>query len=206
MNNILINKGMTLAEVVIATAGVLLLGIAIATFGKSIWDNNTFISGQLSARGEFVRAEEVFIRDARGIVVPHTGVYPIATTTKDTLIFYSDIGNDGLIDQVKYALDPSTNELQRVIVVPTGTPLGYDLSNAATKTLVHNISTTTIFKYYDKTYNGYSATGSIPVSSIVINEIKILELQLEADEDINEPPTATTGLTRVFIRSLKENE
>ena len=92
--------------------------------------------------------------------------------------------------------------LQRGIVIPSGSPLGYTNSETITTLLTNITNTTTIFNYYDTSYDGTTASLTIPVD---VSVIRLVKITLTVDNNTNLPPPAVTFTTQVSLRNLKDN-
>ena len=201
MQNKLKNKksGFTLIETLIGVAiFVLILGV-LATFSKSIWTSNSFIMAELEGSNTGRAALKTMVAEIRTASSGNNGAYAIATATSTSIIFYSDIYNDGLKEKIRYFLNGTT--LQRGVIRPTGSPLGYTGSEIIT-TLVSNVTNSSLFDYYDKNYDGTTAALATPVD---ISAVRLIKITITTDMNPVQAPSPITFSSQVMLRNLKDN-
>ena len=204
MQNKLKNKksGFTLIETLIGVAiFVLILGV-LATFSKSIWTSNSFIMAELEGSNTGRAALKTMVAEIRTASSGNNGAYAIATATSTSIIFYSDIYNDGLKEKIRYYL--SGLSLMKGVTIPSGSPLQYISNTEIVTEIINNIrnGSTPIFTYYDSSYNGTTSPLAQPVSILAVRLVKIT---LILDTDPNKPPASITVTTEVSMRNLKDN-
>jgi prepilin-type N-terminal cleavage/methylation domain-containing protein len=195
------SSGFTLVEVLVSVMVLGLLAIAIATFQKNIFIQNVFLQNSFFAEMEARTALKKMIAEMRTMTSAGTGAYPIALADNHDLTFYADLNNDGLKERIRYFLASST--LMRGQTAPSGLPLTYVDANEKILPAVHNVSTSTdIFSYYNKFYEGTSSPLMAPIN---IPDIRLVQLSLKIDADPNHSPTAMTFTSEVSIRNFKDN-
>jgi len=191
--------GFTIIETLIGVAiFVLILGV-LATFSKSIWTSNSFIMAELSGSNAGRAALKTMVAEIRTASSGNNGAYAIGIATSTSLTFYSDIYDDGLKEKIRYFLNGTT--LQRGIIQPTGSPLGYTGSETIT-TLVSNVTNSSIFNYYDKNYDGTTAALTTPVD---ISAVRLIKITITTDVNPTQAPSPMTFSTQVMLRNLKDN-
>lgn len=97
-------KGFTLAEILIATAIVLVLGVAVANFAKESLTLSRSSSLRLSSELEGRRAIRTLMKDLRGALT-------LISTSTTAFTFTTDADDDGVAEQVRIYLDGT--ELKR---------------------------------------------------------------------------------------------
>ena len=105
--------------------------------------------------------------------------------------------------RIRYYLATST--LYKGVIVPSGSPLTYNLGQEKILTVQTDlISTTTpIFYYYDGNYNGSSTPLTQPVNTTQIKYVKI-NLNILKQNTISDSSTFNIS-TGASIRNLKTN-
>lgn len=132
-----------------------------------------------------------------------TGAFPIAEATTTAFTFYSDINGDGLREQIRYSV--SGTDLMKRTISPSGNPLGYVMSSAATTTIAESVrSTSTIFAFFDSAFNGVTSTSSLPLP-VNVQLIRMVRINLIIDRDIRKSPEPIVVQTQTVIRNLKDN-
>ena len=191
--------GFTIIETLIGVAiFVIILGL-LATFSKSIWTSNSFIMAELEGTNAGRAALKTMVAEIRTASSGNNGSYAISIATGTSLTFYSDIYDDGLKEKIRYFLNGTT--LQRGVIKPTGSPLGYTGSEIIT-TLVSNVTNSSIFNYYDKNYDGTTAALATPVD---ISAIRLIKMTITTDVNPVQAPSPITFSTQVMLRNLKDN-
>jgi prepilin-type N-terminal cleavage/methylation domain-containing protein len=203
MNTHYFSKGYTIAELMISIAILGVLAYTISIFQRDIFSLNFSAQNNLSAQLDARHVLRQMVSELREASPSSLGAYPISTAGTSTLIFYSDVNNDGLKDKIRYFLTGST--LKRAIVVPTGSPLTYNDANEKLTSVVSNIvngTSTPIFTYYDSSYTGTTSPLSQPVT---VSSIRLVQIKAIIDKDSRKSPSSITVLTDVTLRNLKDN-
>ena len=201
MKKIFQNKktGFTILETIFGIAIFLLIVGVLTYFSRNVWVYNSFVSDGLNDIDNGRLALKAMIAEIRTASIADTGAYMIAQASSTSFTFYSDIDDDGLKEKVRYFL--SGSNLQKGIVKPTGSPLGYTGTETIT-TLVPYVTSATVFSYYDKNYDGTTAALSSPIT---IPSVRLVKITFTTDKDINRAPAATTFTTQISMRNLKDN-
>jgi len=192
-----INSGFSVVETIIVIFIISLIGIATIEFQKDIFSLNTILFNNLVTQDEIRRTLKVMTAEIRPLSPSSTGAYPIAEANPSSFIFYSDIDNDQLKEQIRYFLDGTT--LKKGIIKPSGTPLTYNPVNETKSELIHNVITDTIFNYYDKNYDGTTPPLTQPVD---ISAITLIKITIVIDKDPDKSPGPITLTTQVAMRNL----
>ena len=195
------SKGLTLLEVIVSIFIFTMIGMAIWSFQKDIFSLNDFLSNDLTIQQESRKTFKQISEEIRSISPSSAGTYPILEATSTSFIFYSDINNDGLKEQIHYFLDKNT--LKKGIIVPSGNPLVYNSANKIIKKVIQNVVIgDPIFEYYDASYDGTTPALSAPVNII---SIRLIKINITADKDPNRPSSPFTMTTQISMRNLKDN-
>jgi type II secretory pathway pseudopilin PulG len=192
--------GFTIVETLFGISIFIVIVVALTLLSRNIWVYNTFVSASLNNVDMGRNTIKTFSREIRTASTADTGAYTISTATGTAFTFYSDIDNDGLKERVRYFLNGTI--FQKGVIKPTGSPLTYNVANEVISTMLQNVTSTTVFEYYDKNYDGTTAPLSSPVT---ISSIRLVKVTLSTDKDPNRSPGITTFSTQVSIRNLKDN-
>lgn len=193
-------RGFTLVEIIFGISIFILILLAITLFSRNIWVYNSFISSSLSDADDGRKAVKAMIAEIRTASAASNGAYAVSQSSATSFTFYSDIYDNGLKERVRYFLNGSL--LQKGVTIPTGSPLSYDLATEKITTLLTNVTSTSVFNYYNANYDGTTAALSFPVD---VSQVRLVKITVTVDKDPNKPPAATTFSTQVSIRNLKDN-
>jgi len=193
------NKGFGIIEVSIGVVVFSLIIGAVTLLTRNVFFYNSFLSVGLNDADQGRNLMKDMTREIRTASLAETGGYIIGTATDSSFTFYSDIDNDGLKEKVRYFKNGTL--LQKGIIEPTGSPLNYSgIENI--KTVISNVTNSTIFEYHDKYYSGTQPAMTIPINIPLVRLIKITVIM---DKDANRAPAPMTFSTQVSIRNLKDN-
>jgi type II secretory pathway pseudopilin PulG len=196
-----LEEGFTVVEMLITIFIVTLVGIAIVNFQINIFSLNKISGDSMNAQTDARKALKVMSSEIRSISPSDNGSYAIALAATSTITFYEDIDNDNSKEQVRYF--KSGTNLKKGVIQPTGTI--YNPANEVVTNLVSdlvNSSSSPIFYFYDKNYDGSTAPLSYPIN---IPSIRLIKINIFIDKDINKSPTPIHVTTQVSLRNLKDN-
>lgn len=179
-----------------------LIGIAIINFNSNISFLNKVSNDNLIAQEDLRRALKTMSAEIRSMSTSDTGAYPILEASSSSLVFFSNIDTDELIERINYFLDGKN--LKKGITKPTGNPPVYNLNTETIKILARDIisTSTPLFNYYDTNYDGFSEALSIPID---ISLIRLIKINITVDAEENKLPGPFSLTTQVSIRNLKDN-
>lgn len=197
------SRGFTIIElmVVIAVSGILMLVIAnmlVVVFSGS---NQQFLA--MTNVDQSVLVATKFTNDLRNATNGADGSFPLYLADNNQIIFYSNSGGATNPNRIRYYLSGTT--LYRGVVVPTGSPLAYNLSSekitAVQTDVVNNPSV--IFTYFAGDYSGSGNALSQPVN---INNVKYIKMSLTILKQTQQGSASTFSVTAGgVIRNLKTN-
>ncbi len=196
------SQGITLTEMLIAVAVFAVISIAVGNFGVGIFNFNLAAQTNLGAQSDGRRILKTITTELRSASNSSLGGYPIESVSTSSLVFYSDINNDGLKERIRYFLQGV--ELRKGVINPTGNPLVYNSNNEVISILVHDVvnGSNPIFEYYDENYDG--TTNSLPYP-VQVNDIRLIKITLSLDKDQNKAPGPISVTSQVTLRNLKDN-
>ncbi|MCX6752667.1 MAG: type II secretion system protein [Candidatus Nomurabacteria bacterium] len=192
-------RGFTLIETLVAVSIFVLIVLVLTLFSRNIWIYNSFVYTELGSVNAGRTALKTMAAEIRTASSGSNGGYAINLASATSFTFYSDIYDDGLKERVRYFLN-GTN-LQKGVIKPTGSPLGYTGSEVVT-TLVPNVTNSTIFEYYDEDYDGTTPALS---STADVSPIRLVKITITTDTDPNRAPAPITFTTQVSLRNIKGN-
>jgi type II secretory pathway pseudopilin PulG len=193
-------EGFTMIETLIGVAIFVLVVGVITLFSRNIWVYNSFVSAGLTNNDTGRKILKTMVSEIRTASAADTGAYAISDATASSFTFYSNIDSDSLKEKVRYFFTGTT--LQKGVTKPTGSPLTYNPVNEKITNVASNVTSTSIFSYYDKNYDGTSAALPTPVN---IASVRLVKIIISIDQDPNRPPPPKTFTTQVSIRNLKDN-
>src|SRR4051812_13245134 len=127
INNLKFSKGFTLIELLVSIAIIAFVTVTATTFQKDIFSLNFSLQASLNAQLDARHVVKVMVAELRKTSPSDLGAYPIALASSTGVIFYSDVNNDGLKDQVRYFLTGKT--VKKGVTAPSGNPLTYNPAN-----------------------------------------------------------------------------
>ncbi len=197
-----INKGVSLAEMVVVIAIFGIISVAVANFGSEIFNFNSTAGSNLTAQSEGRRVLKTMVKELRSVSPSSVGSYALNQVATSSIIFYSDIDDDGLKERIRYFLQ-DTN-LKRGVVKPSGNPLSYNLANENLITLATGVANgaTPIFEYFDQNYTGSSSALLEPVQA---TSVRLVKINLILDKDPNKAGGIINVTSQVTLRNLKDN-
>lgn len=196
-----VRAGFTAVEILfVVSITVLVVGV-MTMFARNTWIYNSFLGSSLNSLNAGRQTLKTMVAEIRTASSGNDGSYPVAIATATSLTIYSDIYPNGtnVKEKVRYFLE-GTN-LKRGVVTPTGSPLSYTGTEVIT-TLIPNVTNTTIFNYYDKNYDGTTASLSSPVN---IPSVRLVKITVIVDDNPNKAPGPITLSSQVTLRNIKDN-
>lgn len=193
------NRGFTLVEILFAVSIFVVVSIVMGAFARNTWIYNSFISSSFNSLNAGRTTLKTMVAEIRTASSGNDGAYAVSAVSATSLTVYSDIDDDSLKEKVRYFLN-GTN-LQRGVIEPTGSPLGYTGTEVIT-TLIPNVTNSTIFEYYDKNYDGTTAALASPVQ---IPSVRLVKITVVVDDNPNKAPGPITLTSQVTLRNIKDN-
>ena len=192
-------KGFTLIEMMVAIAVLVIMMGAITAFFVFLYRQQGADIVRMNRIGVASRAVETMSLEIRKINRAEDGSFPIESAQEQTLIFYSDVDNDGLTERIEYFL--SGTDLERKLIEPTGDPYEYTSAEAITIVArdVRN-GAESVFRYYDESYTGSGDPLADPVN---VTEVRVVEISLDINSDNRYLTQPFHIETKVHPRNLK---
>lgn len=171
MKNNTRKKGFTLIEVVVAVAIFTVLMLAVNMLFVSLYRQQGTSAAMIKRTQDMNYLLSTMSRELRESNRGENGNFFIAQAASSTIVFYSDLDDDGLTEKISYAL-AGTN-LKKTVTEPGSGSL---YAGAGTVTVVCSEvqnGTTPIFTYYSKSYTGSQAPMILPVSALDVSLVGI---------------------------------
>ncbi|MDB5265031.1 MAG: hypothetical protein JWN64_602 [Parcubacteria group bacterium] len=190
-------RAFSLAETVVVVAITSVVGIAITGSIAYFYKANAFVLQQVSSIDSAHRGLDISFRNLREASYGDDGSYPIASVATSSIIFFSDVDNDGVVEKIRLYLLNGT--LYRTVANSAGSPPSYVGQTEATSTIattVVNSASTPIFRYYNSA--GTELTGTINLS-----QITSIETRLDVDLNPLRAPDLFTLKASATLRNLR---
>lgn len=179
-------KGMTLVEVLIAIA-ILLIGMGGFTllFFRS-WDTNKFILEEGLASAAASRATNKIIGELRQAQQADNGDFPVEAADDFDVKVYADVDDDGVTERVHYYLDQGADQLLMGVANPLATvPVSYPATDDTAIVLANyvvNESDNPVFYYYNNNYPGDTVNNPLATPASVGN-VRLIQVHLLVNID-----------------------
>jgi len=195
-------NGFSIMELLVSIFILLLIGLAIFLFQRDVFSLHKIISGNLTIQFEARRALKSMTSEIRSTSPSNLGAYAIDEAATSSISFYSDIDGDSLKEKIRYFLDNEV--IKKGIIKPSGQPMIYDPDQEIFSEVVHNVqnATTSVFSYYDSSYQGASESLAQPID---VSLVRLIKIYLVIDENLEEAPKPLILTTQVSLRNLKDN-
>lgn len=172
---------MTLVEVLVAIAIMLIAMEGFTLLFLKSWDTNKFILEEGMASAAASRATSKIVSQLRSTRQADNGDYPIESADDFDFKVYTDIDKDGVTERVHYFLDQATDQLKVGVTNPVaGTPVSYPAADDTVSILANyvvNESTDPVFYYYNQNYPGDTVNNPIATPA-AIDQIRLVRVHL----------------------------
>ncbi len=172
---------MTLIEVLVAIAIMLIAMEGFTLLFIKSWDTNKFILEEGLASAAASRATNKIISELRHVRQADNGDYPVESGSDFDLKVYLDVDKDGVTERVHYFLDQATDELKKGITNPlTTTPISYPATDDSVSVITNyvvNESTDPVFYYYNENYPGDTVNNPI-ATPVAIDQVRLIQVHL----------------------------
>jgi len=202
-------KAMTLTEVLVAIAIML---IAIEGFTLLLiksWNTNKFILEEGLASAAASRSTNKIIAQLRSVRQADNGDFPVESGSDLNLKVYIDIDDDGVTERVHYFLDLAADQLKMGIANPLSTtPITYPSSDDTVSVLTNyvvNESTNPVFYYYNKNYPGDQVNNPL-ATPINVADVRLVQVHLLVNIDPIRAPNNINIESFADLRNLRNYE
>ena len=203
IKNLKLADGFTLIELLIAIAIFLILSLGIVALVSNVFISSSKQSNLLADSDQARRLAFSFINELRNMSNSSTGSYALASSTGQSIMFYSNIDADADMERIRYfALN---GRLYKGVLEPVGNPLTYTPANEKTFVAQDNLANGAdpVFYYYDGDFTGAESPLAQPVN---VTEVKFVKAEIRVYnkagvDNTNFYTVAASGA----IRNLKTN-
>ena len=204
---ILILKGMSLIEMIIAIA-IFTMGMAgFSTLFLQSWKQNSYTleMGQTAiAISQSVNKLSRYIREARQA---DNGSYPVVSANDNDLVFYCDYDKDGVTERIH--IYKSGTDIVLGVRDPSGSfPITYASGDATTSVIAQRIVNTgsqPIFLYYDASYPEDSVNNP-NVTPATVPNVRLVKINLYMNIDPNHAPDNVNIQSFAEMRNLNDHD
>ena len=196
-----LKNGFTLIEILVSVFIIALIGVVVVNFQIDIFSLNKISSDNMNAQTDARKTLRVMTTELRSMSPSDSGSYAIAEAGTSTITFYVNIDDDNSKEQIRYF--QSGNYLKKGVTKSIGTV--YNPANEVITNLISDLannSSSPIFYYYDKNYDGATDPLTIPIN---IPSIRLVKINIIIDKDQDKSPAPVNITTQVSLRNLKDN-
>ncbi len=194
--------GFTLIEILVSISILTGITLFVTYFSLDVANFAGFFSESIATQQEIQQTFKVLKTEVHSMGSANNGSYAVESASANSFIFFSDFNGDGLFERIRYYLEDNT--LKKGVIKPTGNPLVYLASDEKVSELVHYIvpNPPPVFTYYPKDVD----INGIPlVSPIDPALIRLIKVNLTADENPQKPPGPANVSIFINIRNLRGN-
>lgn len=186
-------------ETLVVVALTVLVGGAIFSAILYVYRSHAYIFEAAASVESARRGLSTTLEHIRESAYGDDGNYPLGTIATSSVLFYSDIDEDGGIERVRIYIFNDT--LYRVVTNASGNPPSYTGQSSSTSTLatyIRNTSALPLFRYYDST-----GTEINPTSSDVA-DVRSVAITILTDLNPNRAPNVLTLTGTATLRNLRQ--
>jgi prepilin-type N-terminal cleavage/methylation domain-containing protein len=202
-------RGMTLIEVLVAIAVMLIAMEGFTFLFLKTWDTNKFVLEEGMASAAASRATNKIVIQLRAVQQADNGDYPIESADDFDLVFYCDVDDDGVVERVHYFLDQANDELKMGVSNPLATnPITYPSSDntvTVVTSYVVNDASNPIFYYYNDDYPGDTVNNPLSTPANV-GDIQMVQVHLYVNINPVHAPDNINIESFVDLRNLHDYE
>ncbi len=195
--------GFTVIELLVAAAIFAVLVFVVASLRGNVNTLGNLVRQKLQSRQDLDIMLDQMVTEIRSAAPSSQGAFPVESASTSTLVFYSDIDADGLVERIRYAVGTST--LVRGVIKPSGSPLGYATSSEQVATVMTDLVRTTstpVFAYYGA---GQAGVGDpLPATSSQPSAVRAVRVTFYVDVRPREAPKPAFASQLVVIRNLRD--
>lgn len=203
-------KAMTLVEVMVGIAIMLLVMEGFTLLFVRTWDTNKFVLEEGLASSAASRATNKVVVALRGVRQADNGSFPIAQADDFELSVYNDIDNDGAVERVHYFLDLDADQMKIGITEPdTSTlPASYPAGDQTVMVMTNfvvNEADNPVFLYYNDDYPGDVVNNPL-ASPVNVGSIQLVKIHFLVNIDPVHAPNNINIESFVDLRNLHNYE
>ena len=203
LKRIYLIKGFSLVEVIIFAAITASLIFVVSSLTGNVANIENFVNQKLQSRSSLEQTFQMLVTEIRSAGPSSNGSYQIELASTSSLVFFSDIDQDGIFERVRYTLGTST--ISKGFVEPIGNPLVYATSSEVMKDVMTDVivsTSTSLFSYFDSAYTGSQASMASPID---VSKIRVVKMSVYVDINPGKTPKAVFFSDTVTIRNSRSN-
>jgi prepilin-type N-terminal cleavage/methylation domain-containing protein len=191
------NRGLTLVELLVAVAIILMVMPVLVTMILELYDSHASTLSRALAVTQGSNATEEVMRDVRGSVYGDNGALPIVAIATSSFTFFADTDFDGAVERVRYFLDDTT--FRKGVIEPTSTssyPVGNETIEPIAYDIINNQDGTPLFRYF-------TATSTEITSSSDSLLVRRVSMEVVTEKTFAQEASQVRTQTSASIRNLK---
>lgn len=197
-----LNKGFTLLELMISTAIIFVIILAIIVTQNFLINQQNYTLNSYISSDFTNRSVEKLVKELRNSRSADNGAYIFEILGDQELSFYTNVDNDTQVEKVRYYLD--NNIFYRSVIKPSGYPIQYLDENKKITILAENVDNSTpLFYYYNSNWPQDKTNNPLQIQNR-LTQTKIVEINLSLKNN-NKTDNSYQIKTFVQIRTLKDN-
>jgi len=194
------HQGMSLIEMIVYIGIYSFVMLALTNALISFYQANRFTLEQMSQLENARKGTSSMIFSLRQAAYSASGAYPLEAVSPNSITFYSDIDDDGVIERVRYFL--SGNTFERGVIKPVGIPAVYDSGSEIITNLSEYVRNAElgvdVFTYFD-------TTGTQMTNPFIIINVRWIQVKLVVNVNPATMPNEFTLRSSATLRNLKSN-
>lgn len=202
-------KAMTLVEMMVAIAVVLITMEGFTYLFLKTWDTNKFILEAGMASTAASRATNKIVIDLRSAQQADNGAYPLKSGDDFDFVFYANVDGDVGVERVHYFLDLATDQLKVGVTEPTaGSPVSYQAADGSVSVVANyvvNENDAPVFYYYNENYPGDVVNNPLP-TPVSVGNIRMVRVHLYVNINPVHAPDNINIESFVDLRNLNTYE
>lgn len=183
-------KAFTLLETLIVVFILSFIAIAIFLIILNFSNYYNFIVSDIVKQAYVDLALKEIENEIRSMVNSKKGSYPLETIKSSEIVFYKDLENDGTPEKIYYFVEG--NNFHKQIFLFNSMTLDYEPSPVIDRILVKDLSTSAVFKYFNKNSQ----------ETLNIADVRIIKISLASV--LRFPDKIYKNYVIVVPRNLKE--
>ncbi len=184
-------------ETIVYIAVFSMILTAISMTMLSVYRSQDFALSSASAMVDMRRALELALSNIKEASFSDAGAYPVKSMADNEFVFYSDIDNDGKIEQVRFFVDDGI--FKRGTIKSSGIPPTYDNTNEELRPIAWHVKNADhaipIFQYFDKDEQQITDFSKIL-------DLRFVSIRLLIDTDPNRPPEYYDFRSNATLRNI----
>lgn len=170
-------SGFTLIEILVGIFVFAIIAVGVIALVSNVFTSSSRQSTLLSDQDQARKVVFGVINQLRNAQTSATGAYPLQSASAQSVIFYSNVDSDSLVERVRYFVQ--NGQLYQGIIKPSGNPLSYNPASEKVTMVQNNLANGSgpVFYYYNSDYDG--TTDSYLPDPVNVTDVKFIKLALK---------------------------